>query len=354
MSDPRTALWARLARSNLVQGEMPIRESLATPWYVRTMLGVAGWTGALFLSGFLVTGLDLFRAGPGASLLAGAIACVAAMAMFRAQPKNDFVVQFAFAVSLAGQALILLGIAMPIHSDMALAALVTAAVQTALFFLISNFMHRVWCAWAASLAVAFAFASWHIPFYAPALFTALLAWIWLSDGPIRVTVGAQWRAGGYGIALGLVQTLLFMDSGAMRWFLSSAPDRHWHMWVGAALTSIVWLGVVAALLRREAAVAGRYNRRLALVGGLIVALATLKAPGLAPLVAVLLLGFANGTRTLVGLGALALLGYGIHYYYALEVSLLEKSMLLAATGIALLLARLAMNRHRPAEVNSHA
>ncbi|NDH63348.1 MAG: DUF4401 domain-containing protein [Alphaproteobacteria bacterium] len=45
---------------------------------------------------------------------------------------------------------------------------------------------------------------------------------------------------------------------------------------------------------------------------------------------------------LVGLGIVALLGYLSHYYYALHVTLLEKSGLLVLTGLALIAVRYAM------------
>ena len=46
-----------------------------------------------------------------------------------------------------------------------------------------------------------------------------------------------------------------------------------------------------------------------------IALASLAAPGLAPAVAILVLGYANGNRVLTGLGILVLLGYLSYYYY---------------------------------------
>jgi len=88
--------------------------------------------------------------------------------------------------------------------------------------------------------------------------------------------------------------------------------------------------------------------RIALAGALILALATLKAPGIGPAAALLVIGFANGNRILAGLGIIAMLGYLSHYYYSLQITLLEKSAVLAATGVALLAARLALLRYWPA------
>jgi uncharacterized membrane protein len=56
------------------------------------------------------------------------------------------------------------------------------------------------------------------------------------------------------------------------------------------------------------------------------------------------------------LGIFSLLGYLSQYYYAMQLTLLEKSAVLACTGVALLAARLALLRYWPAtkEGTSHA
>lgn len=357
MSNQRETLWARFAQVGLVRGDVPlVADSVATPWFVRVMLGVAGWIGALFLLAFFGFAFELLRDSAPAQLVVGAVVCAIAAFMFRAQPRNEFLAQFAFAISLAGQGLVLVGFTSAIKSNPAAVAVSMALVQTALFFLVANFLHRIWCAWTAALAVAFALASWHLPLYAAPLLTALFAGVWLSGGPQRAQVGARWRAGGYGLALALVQTILFLDAGVLRWlFFRGGQDVYGYAWIAGVLMAVVWFVSILLLLRREQAVSSHNGARLALLGIVIVALVTLKAPGFAPLIAMILLGFANGARVLIGLGALALLGYGMHYYYALNITLLEKSMWLAATGIALLLARQLLYRYWPTtEANAHA
>ena len=85
----------------------------------------------------------------------------------------------------------------------------------------------------------------------------------------------------------------------------------------------------------------------ALVVGALLALLALRAPGVAPAVAILVIGYANGNRVLAGFGILSLLGYLANYYYSLQATLLVKSALLASAGIALLAARFAMRRWWP-------
>ena len=51
---------------------MPEPEPPASPWYVRAMLGIAGWIGALFLLGFVGAAFSLLVDMPGAALVVGA------------------------------------------------------------------------------------------------------------------------------------------------------------------------------------------------------------------------------------------------------------------------------------------
>ena len=60
---------------------------------------------------------------------------------------------------------------------------------------------------------------------------------------------------------------------------------------------------------------------------------------------VMLLGFSNGNRVLVGLAIASLAIYVSGYYYLLEVSLLHKSGVLLATGGMLLGIRWLLLRH---------
>ena len=78
---------------------------------------------------------------------------------------------------------------------------------------------------------------------------------------------------------------------------------------------------------------------LALLVTVAVTAVSLEASGIATGLLVILLGYSNGNRVLVGLGIAALLFYSSAYYYTLQTTLLIKSGVLAATGAMLLLAR---------------
>ena len=105
----------------------------------------------------------------------------------------------------------------------------------------------------------------------------------------------------------------------------------------------VW--AAAALSLRE----GHRSRFSAVAVGaaILVALLSVAAPGLASALLILLLGFAAGSRILAALGILSLLGFVTHFYYGLHATLLEKSAILAATGLCLLAACFLLRRFSP-------
>jgi len=351
-------LWARLRQAGLVQGEVPEESGARSPWFVRVMLGVAGWLGALFLLLFLGIGVSFIFDKPVVALIFGAIACAFAGVLFKKFAENDFAGQFGLAVSMAGQALMIYGIAETIGSkSMTVVGFATAAVEGVLFWALSNYVHRVWSAAVGACALAVALADMGFFAFNAALILAAFAWVWLKEFDYA-RQGALVRAGGYGLAVAAVVIAVMFGEVSVAWILDSPKPPVGGLagiWIGGALTGAALLWAVVQLLEREDVPLDSPQGKIAFAGAIILAIATLKAPGIGPATAVLVIGYANGNRVLAGFGILALLGYLSHYYYSMQITLLEKSAVLVCTGLALLAARLALVRYWPAkEGESHA
>ncbi|HEX9397165.1 MAG TPA: DUF4401 domain-containing protein [Burkholderiales bacterium] len=345
----RDALWARLREGGLVSGDAPQRGEAGVPWFVRLMLGIAGWIGALFLLGFVGAGFAFVMKSAGASFGVGAAACAAAVFIFRAAPKSDFVAQFGLAVSLAGQALLVFGAVQMFERSIMGIALYVTLQQALLFVLVPNFVHRLWAAWSGALAAAYALFDAGLFAFIPALMTGAFVWLALREFELA-RFGAMVRAGVYGLALAAVQVAVLHGglAGMVLGFRGHGLQLgESGAWLGRLASLAVLLWAVAMLLRREGLALGSAQGRVGLAGALILGIASFKAPGVAPAVAILIVGYANADRVLAGLGILALLGYLSHYYYSMQVTLLEKSGLLAAAGFALLVARLALRHWWP-------
>jgi hypothetical protein len=341
----RQGLWARLREAGLTEGDAPAVSEAHSPWFVRVMLGIAGWIGALFLLGFVGVGFAMVVKNAAASFAVGAAVCAGAAFLFRSAPRSDFMGQFGLAASLAGQALMTYAQARWFGHSFTAAALAIALQQALLFALVPNFIHRVWTSWTAVYAAVFALGNYGLQAFAPAAVTLGFLWPWLAefDHPRR---GELLRAAGYGLALAAVQTAVLHGS---LWMLSlrslvghTLPGGALPPWLGNLAAGLVLVWAVLWLLKREGVGLGEAHGRIALAGAVVLALLSLKAPGVGPAAAILIVGYANGNRVLAGLGIFALLGTLSHYYYALHATLLEKSALLAGAGLALLAARFAL------------
>ncbi|HEX8623564.1 MAG TPA: DUF4401 domain-containing protein [Allosphingosinicella sp.] len=339
------ALWDRLSAEGLVEGGMPEPERSASPWFVRVMLGVAGWIAALFLIAFVGTGFAFIIEDAAFAAVAGAACCAGAFALFRVAGGNDFGEQFGLAISLVGQVLIAIGLADFLEMDDPAFWLVLAAVEAGLALAVPNFLHRLLAAGGAAVALALAVNQLSLHGLAAPLLCAALAWVWLEPKRWAGT-GRIWRPIGYGLALALLLVETFRLFGAEQWFAGRAEAPGWFALhgplLGRGLTAAILVWVAATLtLREQGQGAGRisaYTVGAAIIFGLL----SLKAPGLASASLILLLGFAAGSRILVALGILSLLGFVAHFYYSLQASLLEKSGILALTGLLLLAAHFAI------------
>ena len=359
MSVDAGSLWGLLKQEGLVDGEAPGDATTITPWYVRTMLGIGGWIGAMFLLGFVGAGFAFVMKSAAAALVVGALLCAAATIMFRGRPNGDFVGQFALAMSLAGQMLIIAGLMQIASSQISGIALAFALLQMVLFLLIPNFLHRVLSAMSGTAALVVALSNWGFYPYTPAIVFAAFSWVWLNEFsyPGR---GTQMRAIGYGLALLLIADLVMGSAAGMARSLwldrAGTPLLGGALapWIGAALIGVTIIWVVWKLLIREGLTLTKEPGLAAIGGAALVALVSIKAPGIGVTVVILLIGYANGNRVLTGLGILSLLAYLSHYYYMLQITLLEKSVLLFCTGIVLIAARLALKSKWPIEERTGA
>jgi hypothetical protein len=334
MSATAQQLWQRLAAAGLVQGEPP-PTPLAAPWYVRLLLGVAGWIAALFLLGFVAAGMAWLAESQAASIVGGLLVSAAAWVLFRKMPESAFAQQFALAFSFAGQALFALGVfGLYDHSAEGAGPWLWIAVQQAvLLAVMPNTVHRLWSAFAASVTLYMALRAGGLGFLVPPLLLAAAAWGWLHEFRWP-RFAAALRPGAYGLVIALIG--MELAGGLLRPAVGfDAPDPERRLW-GQMLNGAVLVGVVWVLLHRTGATWPGRTAVVVLAGTVLTVLVSLEAPGIATGVCILLLGFAHGNAVLTGLGGIALLLYAGDYYYELDVTLLVKSQVLAATGAVLL------------------
>lgn len=341
MKQNRQALWNDLQSRGLVQGECPAIQEQDSPWYVRLMLGFAGWIAALFLLGFLGVGMEFVFRTEGVALVFGLVMLGISFVLLKRPTMSDFQVQFALAVSFAGQALIVYGILNLNKFDFQQGSwLAVCLVQTVLAFLMPNSIHRVWSAYFAAIALVLAMYTGHIYFIQASILLALCSFIWLYEFDFRGKV-TQMRDIGYGITLALLQLAgSSVAYGVLLKFGHANRLQGWNQpWLGEVLSGMVMLYTVWKILRQHQVRIPSKLATSALLAAVLLAYLSTHAFGLSAGVLIMLLGYHHGNRILTGLGIAALLFYISSYYYSLHATLLYKSGLLLVVGLGILLAR---------------
>jgi uncharacterized membrane protein len=338
-------VWATLLEAGLVQGEAPPADTLESPWYVKVLLAFSGWLAALFLLGFVGAGFYFIFESGSASFITGALMIGGAYAILR-MPRNEFLEHLTLAVSLAGQALVVLAIVDLTESDEASAWFLVALLQVSLAGLMPNYVHRVFSSFIATFAFSMSLSSMGAPYLFSGVTLFLAAWLWLNEFRYPRHI-KKIQAIAYGLVLALVPlkgSALF-GHVMLDWASDyNKPGILLQPWIGEVLTSVVTLYVVWQLLRRHAqAISTRYAI-MSLLGTLLICAASVEAPGITVGMVILLLGFAGANRVLLGLGIVSLLFYVSSYYYLLDTTLLAKSQALLIVGLALFAVRWLMLR----------
>jgi Domain of unknown function (DUF4401) len=357
-SSDRVVLWDGLRASGLVDGDLPSTPDDGAPWYVRAMIGIAGWIAACFLLAFIGAGLAFaFSTGTAAQVI-GIALCAVAIALLRALGTREFVAQFALALSLAGQVLVVGGLFTVLrHQDWVVYAAI-AAFEIALALAAPNAVHRTWSALAAAMALLFALVTMHLSFLFPALLAAAFVAIELNEATLSPYAGL-WQPVGAGLALGLlllVPATIAFDLLQGEFGRAKALRDMSAAWRGSALAAMVLVGAVAVLLARNGVRLGGRSGLATLGACVAFAAAAWQVPGVIAALIVVVVAFATGRRALMGLGLVALAATLFHYYYSLDATLLAKSVSLLASGAVLLAARFAARRWLAAQSSeaSHA
>jgi len=361
-------LWQRLVDNHLVTGDEPARNEDSAPWYVRTMLGIAGWIGALFMLGALFSGFAmLFDSALAASVL-GITACVLAIAIYRLVKNSDFMAQFGFAISLAGQGLLVFSFLKGLElfeggeafiSQLRLLAAMLVVLQIILFLAIPNFLHRIWSGVMGIGAATFLLIQLGLYPFTAVLLLAAAAIVWLQEFT-WAKYSSMVQALGYSLVfvcfahLVADNQVLGLSQFWQQTFGVTPLGGAYGSTLAALLLGGVLLGVVGVLLTRAQVnlMSGVGLGALALAA--LIAVVGTRTPGITIGLVFVLLGYAHGNKILLGVGLLTLIVFVSQFYYQLNFTLLQKSLILFLSGLALLVVRQLMQMFWPKLVASDA
>jgi uncharacterized membrane protein len=304
-------------------------EAAEDPWYVRALTIVGAWISAGFILSFVfgfvaLTDTPLILAALGTVLLAAAL-------LLQRRVGSLYLNQLLFAVSIVGSICIAGGIGASIDQAEAICFAVVGA-EAVVLALYPEAARRLLATVSIVVAVCFLLVLYDLPNGLHGVAAVLgigAAVLWMNETHY---VAAGWGDIARPVANGCVLTLLSL----LVLSVATGATEATYWWIDTVVLSVVLVGVEVAVLRTlDVDIAS--PEALAVLGGTVVLGAlTLPAPGITASLLVLTLGYSRGSRTLLGLAMTALPGYVFFFYYDLELTLLAKSGVLAASGLLLL------------------
>ncbi|WP_342051570.1 MULTISPECIES: DUF4401 domain-containing protein [unclassified Cupriavidus] len=362
------ALWSDLAARGAVQGEYT--PTIRTPWPIRLLMGAAGWLGAIFCQLFVFGFVFAFTRNNGAAMFVLGLVMVALATVFYRSSRAQTGIaagQFALALSLSGQGMMLAGLGLVMGSGIAIRDsafwLIVAAIEAALFAVVPNRLHRFLAALAtwSALTVGLSLLGGHligqrlmmlpVTVGVPGAAAMAIVMLFVCKESKLATSGrhGMWMPAVDATLIFGLGAALFVTGAANPAALLFGTGNPWPVpgaWACGALLGLILIAFAATECQRLAVPARTH------AGVLGVALVFSGLMLFAPAVTAGLLGLAlalrRGSLPWLGLAiATILLGF-VWYYSTLQWTLLAKSITLAAAGVLLLAARVALARARSA------
>ena len=311
------------------------------PWYVRVMVGFSAWLASMLLLGS-VAGISL--ASDGATFIVGLVYVVAAIAV-RKRSGNAFLVQSSLAVSLAGQGLLLYGIAALSKGGIESLEVILVAsivVSSILFVVFPDRIHRVLMVMSVAVALVILIYKWRmnvvIPFIGPALAAALIL---LQKTQMRVV------ANGWGhLVRPLMNGLMISAFGCLListiYILPELQidfEFYPYPWISTLLLGALYMYLGSEILNTIAVGSSFAAKLVAYLLMISVVAAAWAVPGLLLALVVIMLGASYGNRVFVGAGVAFLVLFLATYFYGIQLTMLTKAITLFAAGAAILLSR---------------
>lgn len=317
--------------------EAGLRDHL--PWYLRAAIGLGAWLATGFFLGFLLFFVEIEN---GIVRVLVGLALIAFAVWRRHGTTSEFVRHASVAAALAGFALLIAGLYD--QFDARATGVMVVFLSAALIRLMPDSVFRF-------LATLTMVAAIYVSIVdersargyelVTVVVVALAAVVWRFRVRDRSPdVEDMLRPVGYAIVVAMFIALLIgmsthlgrlsFDTG--RWLI---VGRMTTIAITIAFVVLVWKIIDeqdGAALNNPAAVA-------ALVGAVALGATTLTSPGITAGAVVLTLAFDRRDTVLLGMAIAFLLVFGAVYYYALHLTLLEKSGVLAASGALLLAIR---------------
>lgn len=347
-------LWQSLFNQGLVGNDITPDTPLSSPWYIIGAQIIGGWIAALFILAFVLASIASVGDKLQSILVIGILITLGCLTYYRMGKSNqEFVLQMVFAFSISGQLMMLWGIHDALkHTDDGIIALMYALVFSIHWWLIPHKANQFIAAIAMVPSVLAILAIYQLSqLILPLLIVSLmLVWSQLYRWP---QCYQRLRVLGYALSLNLLcANFVLSDMG--RWIdlpeVLMAFDARFSQYLAVAMVLLSALWLIHHVFNQlstqpiELTNTAQLSRVkfIAILSAILISLLSIPMAGISTALLMLLLGYFYNEFKLLVLAIGALVSFIGLYYYSLHINLFDKSLWLMASGVVLLLIRLAM------------
>lgn len=322
-------------------------EAVGVPWYLRLLTGIGAWAGGGFMLSFIlaivgaildVDRFDELAIGLGVIIMIGAV--LLRRGVTGVSVGAQFVRQLAQVVCFAGQLLFIGGVGGSTRSGEA-AAVAALIASVALIAVYPDRVQR-FCS-----AVIAAGSLWFLireaPYAADGTALALTAGVlFLGRGAPREVIDDRAEIVEpvmYGLVIALLG-LLIASTAVTMFGLSQEVKELRVLLVGAPTAigfSLALMWLTASIFNEHGVPPSGLELPLSFAAIVAIGWITQSTPAITATMLMLALGFDRRARALIALSILFFLTFGTAYYYGLHLTLLQKSGILAASGVLCLM-----------------
>ncbi|WP_133471492.1 DUF4401 domain-containing protein [Paraglaciecola marina] len=315
-----------------------------SPWYIKVLMAFCGWLAAIFILGFFGLSIaGLFDNSYALSIL-GIVMIGCSLGVLYSK-SSEFFEHLCLAFSFAGQALIVFALFNQGESKDITNWVMLSLMCCSLAIVMPSYIHSLVSACLGTLCFSYLMFLVGLPSFFSGVFLFLVASIWLYEFTLSYQV-KKLQAIGYGIVIGLMQfkTSILFSQGGQTWAQEMVP--YVNQWLDEGLNTLVLIYIVVQMLRHKALLIERANRLIGIAVVLLFCMGSLYANGIIVGLTFVLLGFANQNKILLVLGGICTLINLSSYYYFLDITLLNKSLIFVGMG-SLSLLLMYLNKRLP-------
>lgn len=350
-------LQAKLIDSSQVEqaNKLVQIEEESTAWYVILLIAAGAWISTLLFvvaaafSGFIDSEIE--------ALILGIILLVATLTISIIKSQNElpeFAKQLLLSTSVTGHLFFLYGMFEMFDHHILSVSILIVAISLAFLYFYQNIIHRMASTWLILSMLGLIIHELGLSEKATLqigilIIAALTAWVWLKESTYLSTPFHKLVFPiKYALAIAFL-TICGIVVNEYSYFLRHNHSNNFLSWNNYNLVISIGLFCVFAFCIINILQRLKINWKstagyISIFAALFLTITFHQSPSILAALIVLMIGIERGDKILFSLSVLALIYFYSHYYYRLDMTLMDKSFILMGSGLFLLLTSWLLNR----------